>query len=224
MGNKLSLRINVKHQNCPLCRVEDVTNLYQDKHRNYLRCHSCNIVFVPPNQFLSSEDEKARYDQHQNSQNDQRYRRFLSRLFVPMQKLLSPGSFGLDFGCGPGPTLSVMFEEVGHTMLIYDHFYARFPIVLKKQYDFITATEVVEHLHDPRKELDRLLACLRPGGWLGLMTKLAMDRQAFVRWHYINDPTHVCFFSRLTFEWLATKWQAEIIFADKDVVLFHKRN
>jgi len=107
-------------------------------------------------------------------------------------------------------------------MAIYDHFYARDPSVLEKQYDFVTATEVVEHLHNPKKELDRLWACLKPGGWLGIMTKLALDREAFARWHYKNDPTHVCFFSRLTFEWLAAQWQAELTFADKDVILFYK--
>jgi len=195
---------------------------YQDSHRDYFRCQICNLVFVPSAQFLSAEDEKARYDLHQNSPDDQDYRRFLSRIFIPMQELLAPGSRGLDFGSGPGPTLSKMFEEVGHSMAIYDHFYARNSSVLEKQYDFITATEVVEHLHNPKKELDRLWACLKPGARLGIMTKLALDREAFARWHYKNDPTHVCFFSRLTFEWLAAQWQAELTFADKDVILFHK--
>ncbi len=141
-----------------------------------------------------------------------------------MQERLESGSRGLDFGSGPGPTLSVMFEEVGHSVEIYDHFYARDPCVLEKKYDFITATEVVEHLHNPRKELDRLWACLKPGGILGVMTKLVLDHEAFARWHYKNDPTHICFFSRSTFEWLAAQWLAELTFANKDVILFYKTN
>jgi len=182
------------------------------------------LVFVPSEYFLSADDEKARYDLHQNSPDDSEYRRFLGRLFCPLQECLAPGSFGLDFGSGPGPTLSVMFEEAGHSMKTYDYFYAKNPSVLEKDYDFITATEVVEHLHNPGVDLGKLWKNLKPGGWFGLMTKLVFDnnKEAFTRWHYKDDPTHVCFFSRLTFEWLGDHWHAELIFPDKDVILLKK--
>jgi 2-polyprenyl-3-methyl-5-hydroxy-6-metoxy-1,4-benzoquinol methylase len=108
-------------------------------------------------------------------------------------------------------------------MAIYDYFYEQVPAALERQYDFITATEVVEHLHDPRKELERLWTCLKPGGWLGIMTQFAVDREVFSRWHYQNDVTHVCFFSRPTFAWLAGHWDADLIFTDADVVLVHKK-
>ncbi len=117
-----------------------------------------------------------------------------------------------------------MFEEIGHSMAIYDQFYARDSSVLERSYDFITATEVLEHLHHPRRELDRLWGLLKPGGSLGVMTKLVRDPEAFAGWHYKNDPTHVCFFSRSTFEWLAAEWRAELTFVDKDVMLFYKKH
>ena len=116
-----------------------------------------------------------------------------------------------------------MFEEMGHTMAIYDYCYATDRSVLENQYDFITATEVLEHLHNPKEDLDRLWTSLKPGGWLGVMTKLAPDREAFARWTYKNDATHVCFFSGSTFEWLAAQWQAEITFVNRDVILFYKK-
>jgi len=141
-----------------------------------------------------------------------------------MQERLAPGSHGLDFGSGPGPTLSLMFEEIGHSMAIYDYFYAKDSSVLQKQYDFITATEVLEHLHDPGKELDRLWTLLKPGGNLGLMTRLVPDWETFARWYYKNDPTHVCFFSLSTFQWLAGRWRAEVAFVAKDVILFYKKD
>lgn len=139
-----------------------------------------------------------------------------------MQERLAPGSHGLDFGSGPGPTLSVMFEEVGHPMATYDCFYAVKPWVLEKQYDFITASEVLEHLYNPDMELDRLWTLLKPGGFLGVMTRLVEDLETFDGWWYKNDPTHVCFFSRSTFEWLAARWQASLFFFDEDVMLFEK--
>ena len=117
-----------------------------------------------------------------------------------------------------------MFEEVGYPMTIYDHFYANDPSVLERSYDFITTTEVVEHLHHPRRELDRLWEILKPGGSLGVMTKLVRDQTAFATWHYISEPTHVCFFSRSTFKWLADQWNAKLVFEGNDVILFKKTN
>jgi methyltransferase family protein len=195
---------------------------HQDKWRNYLRCKNCELIFVPEKYFLSSTAEKAEYDLHINNPADQGYRKFLSRLFNPMQKLLSPESHGLDFGSGPGPTLSVMFEEAGHNMTIYDKFYANEPEALKKRYDFITATEVVEHLHTPHKTLEKLWQCLNPSGKLGIMTKLARDHDAFTTWHYKNDLTHVTFFSHKTFTWLAETWKAELTFIGNDVIILSR--
>ena len=139
-----------------------------------------------------------------------------------MKERLPFGSVGLDFGSGPGPTLSVMFEEAGYEMTIFDKFYAPDIEVFNRLYDFITATEVVEHLHEPKMELERLWYLLSSGGWLGIMTKLAFDAEAFSSWHYKNDSTHICFFSKKSFRWLAGVWNAELIFADKDVILFQK--
>ncbi len=177
---------------------------------------------MPSSQFLSASAEQAEYDLHQNSPADQRYRKFLSRLFTPLAARLPSGSCGLDFGSGPGPTLSVMFEEIGHVVAIYDIFYAKDESVFEQQYDFITATEVVEHLHHPREELERLWICLKPGGTLAVMTKLARDREAFARWHYKDDLSHVCFFSQPTFHWLAAHWQATLTFVNQDVVFLVK--
>ncbi|WP_455374813.1 class I SAM-dependent methyltransferase [Kaarinaea lacus] len=198
---------------------EPRTNTHQ---RDYIRCQQCALVFVPAAQFISPEQEKAQYDLHQNHPDDQGYRQFLSRLFIPLENKLKSGAHGLDFGSGPGPTLSLMFEEYGYPMNIYDPFYADDARVLQQQYEFITATETVEHLHQPKRELDQLWDILKPGGHLGIMTKLVINRDTFASWHYKNDPTHVCFFSKQTFLWLAEMWNAELEFIGSDVILFEK--
>jgi SAM-dependent methyltransferase len=208
---------------CPLCASSDIIDFFQDKQRNYLRCDNCKLTFVPKKYFLSEIAEKAEYDLHQNSPQDQGYRKFLSRLLIPLQKLLPPQTHGLDFGSGPGPTLSVMLEELGYKMTIYDKFYANLPERLMQRYDFITATEVFEHLHEPRTTLNQLWQTLKPNGYLGIMTKLVRDHTAFANWHYKNDLTHITFFSHQTFSWLAAQWQAEVTFIDNDVIII-KRN
>ena len=204
---------------CPLCR-EAATGIFYEDHRVYYRCSICCLVFVSPAQRLSASAEKAEYDRHQNSPQDPRYRQFLQRLFDPLAARLAPTSQGLDFGSGPGPTLSVMFQESGHRMNIFDPFYAPDEQVFQQQYDFITASEVVEHLHDPARDLERLWSCLKSGGLLGIMTKRVIDREAFARWHYKADPTHVCFFALETFVWLAERWHADLAVPGNDVVVF----
>ena len=111
--------------------------------------------------------------------------------------------------------------------MLYDPYYASDVSVLSTQYDFITLSEVVEHLAAPGMELDRLWSCLSPGGWLGIMTKRVRDPQAFQTWHYITDPTHVSYFSEATFRWLTAKWstqefRAELVVAGADTVLIEK--
>ncbi|MBB3332626.1 transcription initiation factor TFIIIB Brf1 subunit/transcription initiation factor TFIIB [Halomonas campaniensis] len=207
---------------CPLCASADTAFYHRDARREYLRCRHCALVFVPPAFHLGPEEERAVYDQHENSPDDPGYRRFLSRLFDPLRERLPPGARGLDFGAGPGPTLSVMFEEAGHPMAIYDPFYAPDASVLEAEYDFITATEVVEHLFAPGEELARLVDRLRPEGWLGVMTKRVTDREAFTRWHYILDSTHVAFFSEATFRWLAEERGMAVEFPAADVALLRK--
>lgn len=212
----------IKQHSCPLCESNNSHPYYQDK-REFYRCEQCFLVFVLPQYHLTSAEEKLVYDQHENSPADPGYRKFLERVFVPVSQRLSRQSNGLDFGSGPGPTLSLMFEEVGHNVQIYDPFFAPDPSVLKLEYEFITATEVLEHLYHPGKELDLLWSCLKQDGILSIMTKRVLAQPDFAEWHYKNDPTHVCFFAIETFQWLAEKWDALLITIANDVVILRKK-
>ena len=206
---------------CPLCSSS--ANYYlKDKNRKYFQCQNCRLVFVRSNNFLSAKEEKSRYDLHQNSPNDMGYRKFLSRMLSPMTSRLPVGSLGLDFGCGPGSTLSIMFEEAGYPMKIYDKFYATDTSVLQIKYNFVTVTEVLEHLQDSKNTLIKIWNLVKPGGYLGIMTKLVIGPKEFATWHYKNDDTHICFYSKETFNWLAKKWKTKAVYVDKDVIFFHK--
>src|SRR5690606_34013364 len=118
----------------------------------------------------SKEDEKQKYDQHHNDPNDSGYRNFLQPAVDVVLENASGGSYGLDFGSGPGPTVSVMLEEAGMKVENFDPFYAPDHNLLTQKYDFITCTEVAEHLFDPMKEFQLLLSMLKPQGFLVIMT------------------------------------------------------
>ncbi|EDK29368.1 methyltransferase-related protein [Vibrionales bacterium SWAT-3] len=199
-----------------------MNHYFEDKRRAYLQCQQCELVFVKPDQRLEANEEKAHYDLHENDPSDAGYRRFLSRIADPLTDKISSNSHGLDFGCGPGPTLSIMLEEAGHTMELYDIYYHPETSVLEKTYDFMTATEVIEHLYHPDKVWQQWLNLVKPKGWIGLMTKLVIDVDAFAGWHYKNDPTHVVFFSRQTFQFLAERDKLELEFIGNDVILLRK--
>ena len=167
---------------CPLC-IGNTAFFFEDERRAYQQCKKCSLIFVPAEFHLMRAEEKAQYDLHENNPKDSDYRQFLSRLSDPLIRKLSPNSSGLDFGCGSGPTLSVILEEAGHQVALYDPFYQPDPTTLKATYDFITATEVLEHLFHPRRDLESLWDRLRKSGWLGVMTKRAKDRESFAKWH-----------------------------------------
>lgn len=133
---------------------------------------------------------------------------------------LPPASQGLDFGSGPGPTLSLIFEEAGHQCEVYDKFYADDKEKLKTEYDFISSTEVVEHLASPNEIFELLFSLLRPSGMLGLMTKLHTKNIDFGAWHYKNDPTHICFYSPTTMQYLANRFYKQLTIIGSDVILF----
>jgi SAM-dependent methyltransferase len=209
---------------CRLCGASDTHEFYRDANRRYDQCGVCALIAADPATFLPPAQERAIYELHQNSPDDAGYRRFLSRLAIPLAaRLGARPSTGLDFGCGPGPTLSIMLAEMGYETAVYDPYFAPDEAVLARPYDFVTCTEAIEHFYQPGQIWRQLLQLVKPGGWLGIMTKLATDDvAAFAQWHYIRDLTHVNFFSRATFHYLATRDGLALEFIGRDVILLQR--
>ncbi len=205
---------------CPLCKSDDLNLFFVGENREYHICKTCDLISVPDRFLVSKKDEKAKYDNHQNSIEDKGYCNFLDRLLIPLEKYLKKGDKGLDFGSGPGPTLSLLMKDRGFEMDIYDIFYHDDREVFDKRYDFITSTEVIEHLKDPLFEIKRLWSCLKSGGVLGLMTAFRVER--FEEWYYKRDLTHIRFFSPKSFEWIAGYLDAKIELCGDGVVILKK--
>lgn len=206
---------------CPLCAHSRSYPLPVAGKR-YHRCLGCELVWLDAADHLDAGAEKAVYDDHDNRVEDPGYRRFLLRAFGEVLSRMPPPASGLDFGCGPGPALIAMGREAGYQMAGYDKFYADEPELLNRRYDFITSTEVVEHLADPGAVLDGLWACLHSGGLLVLQTQRVLGDERFMAWRYRQDPTHITFFAEASFRALAARWRAGVEFPHQDVVVFTK--
>lgn len=208
---------------CPLCHFDEVRFFAADKKRRYYICSHCDLVFVLPEALPDAGQERTRYEMHQNDAANEGYRQFLNRIVGPVSAHIQSGSDGLDFGCGPTTLLAQLIRAKGYAMRVYDPFFQPDESVLSGSYDFITATEVVEHLHKPREEFHRLFDMLKPAGLLAVMTRFRPPQAVFQNWYYKNDYTHVCFYSDATIQWIADHFYSSCEIIEPDIVLFRRR-
>ncbi|MBZ0270862.1 class I SAM-dependent methyltransferase [bacterium] len=208
---------------CIVCASTRVTPFARVDGYDYFRCARCVATFLDPARRLSIEAERERYRRHRNDPADAGYRRHMARLADPLCARLSPGSAGLDYGCGPGPALAQMLREAGHEVRVFDPYFVPDADALAATYDFVTCTETIEHFHRPAEEFARLDRLLRPGGLLAVMTCFQTDDANFADWTYRRDPTHVVFYREVTLGRVAERFGWVCEFPAKDVAIMRKQ-
>ncbi|MDZ7743703.1 MAG: class I SAM-dependent methyltransferase [Bacteroidota bacterium] len=208
---------------CPLCdNKESFAAVKGPDTRAYKCCKKCRLIFAEARFLPSEKSEKERYLTHENGIQHKGYVDFLNQAVEPALPFLSSDMQGLDFGCGPVPTLSVMLEQKGFTCDDYDPLF--FPGLAAKEYDFIFATECFEHFFSPAKEIQRINNMLKPGGILIVMTETWKSTKAFGSWYYAKDFTHVCFFHEQTFDFIAEKFGFELLQSRDERVKLLRKN
>ena len=213
---------------CPLC-LNSQCNLYYSSDRknlvrDYVICKVCDLIFVPEIFHISEKEQKARYLEHNNDPNDQRYRTFLSRLKDRITPFLNPGQIGLDYGSGPGPTLSIMMTEDGYTTKNYDPIFQPNTFVLNRKYEFVVSSETIEHFVDVRANFDFIDGILAKFGVFGVMTSIKYQHIRFETWSYHYDPTHVSFYSPVTMAYIASNWDWDIAGIYDNVYIYRKKH
>ncbi len=202
----MSIRKDLLTPICPLCQKPDeCLRLELALIPTYWRCQNCDLIHLARKDWLSVAEETARYELHKNCASDAGYRNFLKPF---LQKLLphlpaNRAARVLEFGCGESSVVTDVLRTQGHLVNEYDPMYRPDSSVLSSSYDFVTSTEVAEHLHTPLAVFTQLRDLLVAGGELWIMTGLHDGVADFANWHYRRDVTHVCFYSTLTFLWLA---------------------
>jgi len=204
---------------CPLCGMHIASGIEVEETR-YARCRECDLISLDPSRRPLPLDEVVRYTRHRNRADDDGYRRFLSRLSDHVVARLGAGAQGLDFGCGPSAVLADMLTEAGYPTVGYDPVFEPHGELLSRLYDFAVCSEVVEHFHHPASAFTLLGELVASGGLLGVMTRFHRPDIPFETWWYRRDPTHVCFYSEMTMQWVAAHhdWTLEI--PEADIALF----
>lgn len=164
--------------------------------RAYLICGGCGLMYLDPVLRMSVPAARRRYLSHRNGREDRGYCDFLHRAIDAARPYLSTGSKGLDYGCGPSPTLSGLLTDLGYRMTDYDPLFRDVP--LDPPYDFVFSTECFEHFEEPAREIERVVALLAPEGLLTVMSELRREGMDLERWHYLSDPTHVSLYTERT--------------------------
>jgi len=211
-----TIRLGMKEK-CPLCKSQ-ASPFYKDT-QEYFRCPECRAVFVAKKDLPKAEEEKERYELHDDDTQDAGYRKFVAPITKSVMCDFTPKHQGLDFGAGRSQIISTVLREQGYNIVDYDPYFHNYPELLEQKYDYVTSCEVIEHFYNPAQEFAKLREMLREGGGLYLMTDI-YDERDFASWYYKNDPTHVFLYAKETFEWIKEYYGFKELFIQKRLIVF----
>lgn len=205
---------------CHLCLTKNSDFFHEDSYGKFYSCQRCKIVFKDPKELIPKSEELKQYELHNNDPNDQRYIDYLSKFTKPLMKYLESDQHGIDFGCGPGPAISIILEAQGLKVSNYDPFFNNNSELLDKKYDFLTSTEVVEHFYNANKSWALIKKLTKSNGIIAIQTNILYPEIDFKNWWYKKDITHVCFYRPESFQSIAEIFQLKIIDSFKNTIIF----
>ncbi len=207
---------------CPLCNTAQLVPItLKSFGREFIKCNHCSLIFSLADELPISTLEKSRYENHENSANDEGYVKFLNQAIAPVLAFLNSSSQILDYGCGPQPVLSQLLKQKGFSCKNYDPFF--YPQKPTGENDVIFSTEVFEHFHYPKKEIEEITNLLVEGGLLVIMTEFYKDPEHFNKWWYTRDFTHVSFYNEDTFKHICKGFGYQLEYTDQiRVVILRK--
>ncbi len=206
--------------NCKVCGSEDITLYVRNKKREFLRCSLCELVFVPEKFFLTIAQERTRYELHDNSIENKGYTDFLDKVVAIITERFPVDSTILDFGSGAGAVLGTLLHKKRYSCESYDPLFNIQCNDGAKTYDIIVICEVIEHLRLLQDDLAFIKKRLKPHGTVIIRTQLYPDAENFLKWWYIQDLTHINFFSPITIDFVASQLNRTVSStAEKDIFL-----
>jgi len=195
---------------CPICSQPCRSFTDKKLHAHYYHCSTCHFIFKSPDHYQDYDEQKERYDLHQNEEKSEGYQAYFKRFMDFILPLAGTPQHVLDFGCGTTSLLAKMMTEEGVECDFYDPIYHPKTTYQDKNYDLIVSVEVFEHLHHPKEVFEHLLSRLNRGGYIAIQTQFHNNAiESFLNWYYRLDPTHIVFFRPETFRYLADLYGCE---------------
>lgn len=208
---------------CTVCKNDKIEFFLKLKDKIYWRCRICEATMLDNRNFISTNQEKYHYLKHNNVINDTRYRNFLYILFDTIKYKISVNDIGLDYGCGYAPALADIFRKKGFNVELYDPFFFKNKTIFYRKFKFIVCSEVVEHFFKPFEEFNKIDGLLAKNSWFTVMTSFMTCDNLFKNWYYRRDPTHVVFYKKNTFKFIANQRNWKVTFPSYNIVLFNKK-
>jgi hypothetical protein len=207
---------------CPLCSAGEGRPYARTQDaRAYWNCGNCALIWLDEAERLSLPEEKTHYYTHENFGAD--YLNYLGKTALPIAALLAPGAKGLDFGCGPTEGMKELLSPLGFSVDSYDPIFFPHASLLKNRYAFLLCSEVAEHFFYPEKEFATMNELMHPGAYIAISSRLWCEGSNFDQWFYRRDPTHVVFYRRPTVEWIAHRFDWDLLRLESPLWILRKQ-
>lgn len=212
-------------RSCNLCRHDSAALMFVKDGYRIVRCDHCSLVYVGDE--LAGIDFAALYGEayYQGGSNQvfadylgqAAERRALARRKLWRLRRLARSGRLLDVGCAAGFFLaeaSRHYDCEGVELSAFASAFAREQLGLtvrtgtlaearfeSASFDLVTLWDVIEHVADPREQLEEVARLLKPGGHAVLTTGDIESGYARARgadWPLMGPPWHLYYFSRAT--------------------------
>jgi SAM-dependent methyltransferase len=178
------------------------------------------LISVPSDEWLSPEEEKARYANHENGADNPDYVRYLTDISHEIDRIPIDTPRILDFGSGPDYVLTQALRKRGFNCEPYDPVYNLGEEHLLSRFDIVIICETIEHIRDIQKELLLLKRVCKPLGYIFIHTELYPRKEDFLHWWYALDPTHINFINNKAMDSVSGFLQRGIYYTNnKNVVI-----
>jgi SAM-dependent methyltransferase len=226
---------------CPACTSQNICQQFVKNGFHYVQCNECETLFANPRPayqdlmkiYVDSPSTRFWVEDFFLPMADARR----DKIFKPRAKFIAErfpkiqsgrmADIGAGFGLfidelkilwptsdlvaiEPSKDMAKICREKGLTVLET----TLEEVDSKERFDFMTAFELFEHLHDPKPFIERVYNLLNPGGYLFLTTLNGLGFDIQILWEQAKSvfpPHHLNFFNPHSMELLLVRKGFEIV-------------